>query len=259
MMIDRSVNIGNALRRRQRGFFLNPFRFAASGGTDPSFANVALLLHMEGVHGGTTFSDNSANGFTAVSTGGVTNDTSQSKFGVSSVAVNGGSGAGIKYSDNAAFTLGGNPFVVEMFARFADTGTQRFLSAQADSGGSNTSISYAIQRTAADKIRAFVCVGSGTAGDITSSSSVTSGVWYYIAYGRDSGDVFRLFIDAAAEGTSSPGAITVNNSADQLGIGSLGARTTLAMSGYIDEFRLTVGAYRDIATIGVPTQAFPNS
>src|SRR5690606_17008690 len=56
--IDRSTNIRRALRQRQRGFIINPFRFGGGGGGgDPYWANVSALLHFDGEDESTTFTD----------------------------------------------------------------------------------------------------------------------------------------------------------------------------------------------------------
>jgi hypothetical protein len=230
---------------------------AASGGavTDPFFAQVALLLHMEGTEGGALFPDSSSNGFTPASVTTNTTTATQFKFGLRSM--NCASGGGVRFADDADFSLGTGDFTIEAFVRFNDTGASRWIAAQCDSSSSNTSLSFAIERTSGNKIEASCCSGSSSIGLVTSSSSVTSGVWYYVAYCRD-GTTFRLFIDAVAEGTATSSS-SVNDSANQLAIGNLGERNLNAMIGWIDEFRLTVGVYRDIASLGVPTAAFPNS
>jgi hypothetical protein len=223
--------------------------------TDPNFSFRELLLHGDGADGSTTVSDSSSNGFAHAMPTNTALDTAQQKFGSASILFN-GSDAGLRYTDNAAFTIGAGQFLVEMFALFADTGTTRWLCGQSDSSGTNTATSIALQRTSGNKIRGFACSGGSAVGDVTSSSSVTSGVWYYIAYGRDSGNTFRLFIDAVAEGTASSGA-TLNDSGNSFGVGCLGSAVSNPMSGHIDEFRLTVGLYEAVVT--VPTSPFPNS
>ena len=49
-MILRSTNVRAALRRRQRGFLLNPYRFGGPSG-DPHWAHVVMLLRGEGTDG----------------------------------------------------------------------------------------------------------------------------------------------------------------------------------------------------------------
>lgn len=53
-MIDRSTSIRRALRQRQRGFIINPFRFG--GGSPPS--PYVIDLQFPGADGSTTFTDN---------------------------------------------------------------------------------------------------------------------------------------------------------------------------------------------------------
>lgn len=228
------------------------------GGRDSLFSSVALLLHMDGSNGGTTFTDSSQYNHSVNVGSGATTTTAQKVFGTASMDNTGASNSAITVNDHAAFTIGSGEFLLEMFARFDDTGTTRYLFGQSDSGGANATCPFSLQRTSGDKIRAIAFVGSSIVADITSSSSVTSGVWYYIAFGRE-GTTFRLFIDAVSEGSTDPGAQTLNDSAFICGIGRLGGLITSTLDGQIDEVRYTVGDYRDVATIGIPTSPFPNA
>ncbi|WP_164091630.1 LamG domain-containing protein, partial [Comamonas thiooxydans] len=90
-MIVRSTNIRAALRARQRGFLLNPFRFGGGGGGgDPYFDKVSLLLHMNGADGSTAFPDSSLVPKAIGVTAPVSISTARSKFGGASALFNGG-------------------------------------------------------------------------------------------------------------------------------------------------------------------------
>lgn len=52
--------------------------------TDPDFASVALLLHMDGANGSASFTDSSGNAHAVTANGGAQISTAQSKFGGSS-------------------------------------------------------------------------------------------------------------------------------------------------------------------------------
>lgn len=87
-MISRSTDIRGALRAKQRGFLLNPFRFGGGGGgggSDPSFSDVEYLFHFDGSDGSTTFTDSGPLGKTVTRTGGAEIDTAQSMFGGASL------------------------------------------------------------------------------------------------------------------------------------------------------------------------------
>lgn len=61
-MIDRSTNIRGALRRRQRGFIINPFRFGGGGGGGSSYRS---RLQFGGANGATIFIDDTGKTWTA--------------------------------------------------------------------------------------------------------------------------------------------------------------------------------------------------
>lgn len=71
----RSTDIKSALKARQKGFILNPFRFASGAASDPYWANVVLLMHMDGP-GATDFIDSSpyARTFTRIGTPSIVSD-----------------------------------------------------------------------------------------------------------------------------------------------------------------------------------------
>jgi hypothetical protein len=218
---------------------------------DPHWSNVVLLLHGDGTNGGTVFTDSSPSP-KSPNVSLASTSTAQSKFGGSSIRLTGTSGQGLKYADNAAWTLGSGAFTVEFFVRFDDSGTQRMLFAQADFSGTAAGSSIWIMRTAStDKIEAYAFSGSAFV-FITSSSTVAANTWHHIAFVR-SGSTYTLYIDGVSVGTVSSAA-AINDSSSNLGIGSFGSASGLVLLGYIDELRFTVGVAR---TITVPTRAYP--
>jgi hypothetical protein len=235
---------------------LDPYRFA-SPATDPNFSSVVLLLHADGVNGGTTFTDSSSYARSPTSVVATTTSTTESKFGGSSGRFAGGGSSGISYSDSADFTLGTSNFTLEMWVRFDDTGTRRLLCGQSDASGTNASISVAFERTSGNKIRGFCCSGSSAIGDVTGTTNVSANTWYHVAYVRD-GSTFRLFLAGAAEGTATSSS-SVNNSTQNFSVGALGIISSNTFVGYIDDFRYTIGVARYTGAFTPPTVAFPNS
>jgi len=60
----------------------------SSAATDPNFSDVALLLHMDGSDGGSTFTDNSSFNHTVTANGSSNTSTDQVKFGTASLETN---------------------------------------------------------------------------------------------------------------------------------------------------------------------------
>jgi hypothetical protein len=207
------------------------------------------------------FLDNSSNGWVFTTSGSPT-VVAFSPFNPTaswSAATNGGSGyfdgSGdyLSVADNAAFTLGSGDFTVEAWVYKTTTGTQRFISAQCGSSGSNTSTSYSLGVTSSEKISGSINSGA-TNYAATSSNDCPLNAWTHIAFVRD-GNTLRVYINGTQDGTASVTGVTVNDSSDILGIGSLGAYPSLYWLGYISNFRLVKGTclYPSGTTFTPPT------
>lgn len=75
-MIERSADIRGALRARQRGFLLNPFRFGGAGGSYPPVANI-LSIDFDGADNTQVFTDDSPYARSFTGTNDARNDTDQ--------------------------------------------------------------------------------------------------------------------------------------------------------------------------------------
>lgn len=226
------------------------------GGTDPFFADVKSLLHFDGADAGTTFTDVIGKVWTP--NGNAQLDTAQFKFGTASGLFD-GTGDYITTPDHADFDIGSGDFTLEMFVRFnAGLGSRQFLCGQGNSSG-NGNLCFGIEKTAADVMRAVCFSDTGTteAGACVGATSVTTGVWYHLAYTR-SGSDFRLFLDGD-EDASASSAATINNSTSVLAIGRLGLLNALYLNGWMDEFRFTKGVARYTSNFTPPSAAFPDS
>lgn len=246
-MIDRSTDIKGALRSRQRGFLLNPFRFGGTppGDTDPYFSNVSLLLHMDGANGSTTFTDSSGTPKTVSGTGGAKISTTHSKFGGASLLLNGTSGY-LSTPGNSAFAFGTGDFCVEMFIRTTAM-TERVLVDQYDGDGSwQFSIRNGKLSWYSDS---YVLAGS--------SLGIADNALHHVAADRSSG-VLRFFVDGVQDGSVS--LATNYTKTPTLAIGAQvfsGAGSWFP--GNIDELRITKGVSRYTANFTPPAAPFPNS
>lgn len=235
-MIDRSTDIKAALRSRQRGFLLNPFRFGGGGG-DPYFSNVVSLLHFD-----SAFPD--VKGKTWTPTGSATTSTAVKKFGVASGYFNGGYIASASSSD---WAFGTGDFTVELWLYPGTVPTGAYFS---PIGNWAASVGWCFFMRTDSKIQF-----SNGSTFVLSSSTISSSNWYHIAYSRQ-GTTGRLFIEGAKVGE-----ITDNvnlTSTNAVCIGRNGAASDLWL-GYIDEVRVTKGVARYTANFTPPTAPFPNS
>lgn len=253
-MIHLSTDIRSALRARQRGFLLNPYRFGPP--KDPNYSSVSLLLHMDGTDGSTSFTDNSPSPRTMTVGGNAQVDTAQSKFGGASLLLD-GSGDYLTTPANAVFNLGSGAFTIEGWIRFASGGVRGVIVGQADAGGADASLSFYVERTASNQIRG-VCFASGTPfGSVTGTTTLAVDTWYHFAYVR-SGNNFNIYLNGVSDASTVTSSSSVSSSAYNLSVGRLGAFNGLYLNGWLDDLRITKGVARYTGTFPVPTAAFPN-
>jgi len=221
---------------------------------DPYWDKVGLLLHFDGADGSTTFTDSSSYGHTMTRSGSPTIVTAQSKFGGSSGWFPGG-GASI-YAPDFTYSITAvahNLATVEFFVRFNDLGTRRWICGTDDPGGSGVERVLAVSKTAANNIE----VSSRSAGSaITSSTTVTTGQWYHVAYVLN-GITQTLFVDGVNV-ASSASDLTGYVAPLRYNIGRLGSFTGSSFVGWLDEFRVTLGVARYTDDFTVPASAYPD-
>jgi hypothetical protein len=205
------------------------------------------------------FIDNSTNAFAITRNG----DTRISKFApfnppasysTASYVGSGyfdGTGDYLRIADNAAFTLGSGDFTVEAWVYNGTSGTRQVISGQGDSSGLQSSISYYVEKTAANKLRSVVC-SSSTEYAAVSTADLPLNQWVHVAFVRN-GNTGTNYINGVADGTVNLTGITVNNSSNQVAIGALGELTTLLYTGYISNFRQVVGTAVYTANFTPPT------
>lgn len=216
-------------------------RRAFMGGvTDPFFANVVLLAHMDGTNGGSTFVDSSSFNRTFTNIGTPTTSTTQVKFGATSMR-NPGVNSGISATTSA---IGTSDFTMEGWLYLDSlTGNQVFW---LDSLFLSTGFELYVDATG--KLHIF----AGGAERCTSTSAITAGTWVHVAFTRTSGTV-RWFINGTLDATTA--SVTDNFTATTYYMGY----SSNALIGYMDDVRFTFGVSRYTTTFTPPTVAYPNS
>ena len=225
--------------------------------TDPYISSVSTLLHFDGANNATTFTDSSANPKTFTAYGNAKLSTTQSKFGGTSLYLD-GSNSYIVAPTSADFGMGTGDFTfegwffpttsVDTFANLFNFGTYAsgilLRIAGASSGGdflyfANTQLMSSARLT---------------------SSQLPANTWTHVALVRSSGTVY-MFVGGtilaqqsgvtANLGTTQP--ITIGKDAH------IAAGTNADVwTGYMDEIRVTKGVARYTSAFTPPTSAFPN-
>jgi Concanavalin A-like lectin/glucanases superfamily/Fibronectin type III domain len=208
---------------------------------DQYFNNVSLLLHMDGINGGTTFSDVSGNAFAVTSTGNVTTTTSTSVFGGASAAFAGGY---LTIGSSSAFGLGTGDFTIECWVRpTVGTGLQGLINVgRYDSGllwrvGGATDSLYL----------------NSSASNWNQSTNAPLNTWTHVALVR-SGSSVVVYSGGASVHTRTSSADL--NSANAVVIGTGAHNLSETFSGYIDELRITKGVARYTSNFTPPSAAF---
>lgn len=216
-----------------------------------------VLLHMDGADATTAFPDDSPSPKTFTAAGNAQIDTAQSKFGGASGLFD-GTGDWISAADHADFNLGAGDWTADFWFKCnAAGGTTEHMAGQSDSSQTATTVSFHIHRTTGNFIRGRVAVGS-TVTTVTGTTQFTDAVntdWHHVALVR-TGDVLKLFIDGTQEGGDQALTGTVNDSSNALRIGACGEDTADPWTGWIDEFRLSVGIARWTAAFTPPTAPY---
>lgn len=233
-------------------------RRRVSGATDPNFANVSLLLHMNGTNGSISFTDNSPNNFTISVLGDAQVNTSIVKYGSGSLVVD-GAGDYLTAPSDVDFDMGTGDFTYEAWIYPTSvSGSFRTILSRQQTG--DTAPAFQFRITDTSKLQAVFRANGGSAATVTSSGNISANTWTHVALVR-SGSTARLFIGGSQDGS---GTITTNynpTSSQALSIGGLLISSTPSayFVGYIDDLRITKGVARYTANFTPPTAQFPDS
>ena len=219
--------------------------------SDPYFANVSLLLHMD-----STFADDSSNALTVTSVGSPSISTTQSKFGGSSAAVGGANYLTVP-SNATLFDFGTGDFTIEFWIYYTTTSQIQIFSRSGNQTGSGLSPIF-IEKKSGSNLIGVSWTSDGTNWVLNAKSgatAMTSGAWNFIQIKRQSG-VFYSYINGTLDFSDSTSSASLLAGNDVVTIGRWPKYANSPGTYYIDDFRITKGVSRANA---VPTSAFPNS
>lgn len=223
-----------------------------SGGGDPNFSAVSLLLHMDGSNGSTTFTDSSSSPKTVTRTG-ATISTTQSKFGGASARFQNTTDK-LTIPSSSAFDFGSGDFTVEAWFRpdSVSSGTQVLL----DRGGLSSYTPWAVSLF--NNFLRLECSVDGVswAVNVFSDVTVSATTWYHLAATR-SGSNFRLFLNGTLTASATASGALMSSSSTVV-IGNTNSSAS-PFAGYMDDVRVTKGIARYTSNFSIPTEAFPNS
>ncbi len=201
---------------------------------DPYFTDNAVLMHFDGTNGSTAFTDIMGNAWTA--TGSPSISTAQSKFGGSSLYVNGGY---ISTPAQAAFTFNSNNFTIESWVYPTASGTFDIVGNNHSNDGN---ITWVLGTTTGNVVRFTGWTNTW----LTGTKALSLNTWTHVAVVR-SGNIISLYINGVLDVTAAFTQVLSGSQILQIGYDLNGY-----WSGYIDELRITNGAARYLNSFTPP-------
>lgn len=226
-----------------------------AGGGDPYYANVSLLLHMDGTNGSTTFTDNSPSPKTVSSINGTSISTSVVKFGTGSGSFSGyGANQFLSVSPLPDFAFGTGDFTIE-FQTYPTNISGAY-------GGAGLYMSGP-QSNAGEFLiyweSSVLTVRTNDGGSYYYLTYIwpigLMNVWSYVAVVRKAG-VITIYVNG---NSVTSGTLAQNIPASSFVYIGTFPGAIFYYGGYLDEFRVTKGVARYTANFTPPTGPFPNS
>jgi hypothetical protein len=224
---------------------------------DSYWVSVVLMLGFDGADGAVATTDESLVNRAITFVGNAQLDTAQSKFGGSSLLLD-GNGDRITAADHPDWHFGSGPFTVEAWVRFNVTETgANYLVSQWNS--SNDNRAWGIQYFNNGWHFASTTDGTNTTVvTISNSWTQSGGTWFHFACTRDGAGDVRMFIDGTQIGTTQARNVTIFDSNQPLWIGAIVSSTPgNDWDGWMDELRITKGVARYTANFTAPAAAHP--
>ena len=234
---------------------IRQFKLTGSTVGDVYFPQTSLLLPFDGSDAATSTSDLSNRNATVTFAGTAQLSTGQSKFGGSSLLLDGNSDY-LTISDSYwASAINSGDFTIECWVRYTSlSGNQELIGNRGDSGG-DSSNGWAIRKKATANSFILYWYEGGQFNYLNhtqgSQTAISADTWYHIAVTR-SGNTWKLFLNGTAEDTVTDSGTIVSSNENRLFIGHF---DSLYTSGYIDDLRITVGQARDTSNFTAPTTA----
>jgi len=252
-VICRDLSIGRALRARQRGFLLNPFRF---GGGAPVPSTTKLLLHCDGANDSTVFTDSSPDGRSVTAFGNAKVTTTDPKFGTGAALFD-GAGDYLQLASSTDFDLG-TVYTIEFWIKPNSLSSNFGVLHRGfytTSGNTWSGLAFSI-RWIGSACR-FYFYGTTSANEqyIDVASAFSTSAYRHCAMVRD-GANGRVYIDGTLAGSIS-GLNTPAASTETLRIGMWDySEAAEFLNGRLDEIRIKKGEALYSSDFTPPTAAF---
>ena len=248
-----------------RQFKLDKIKATDAADGDAHFPKVEALLPFNGTNGATSTTDLSDRGHTVTFANTAQISTAQSKFGGSSLLLDGDS----DYVDLPRTTnqLVSEDFTIEFWFRInsgAGSETVGLFGSYYTGGGGKGML----MQSSATYNQVFFqwMYGSGSGTDWAylnqtqgTRTALSNNTWYHVAVTR-SGSTWRLFLNGTQEDSvTQSDQLTDSGSTTRLGSYGPSDSASHRLNGYIEDFRITRGVARYTSNFTAPTSAHPTS
>lgn len=233
------------LRTAQRQRAANAWPFFEA--TDPDFANVSLLLHMDGSNGSTTFTNSANTAATVAARGSAEIQTSEKQFGTGALYVANTGNDGLTISNPGSLFSFTGDFVIEMWLYPISLASDSSLYVITPDNTNYLAFNL-------DSTNFSLYLNSGGV-NATIAHGLSLNQWSHIAFAR-SGTTVRAYVSGVLKGSVTKSGTVGYSSTTLHRIGSANSA-----SYRIDDYRITKGSDRGYtgSTITVPTAAFPDA
>ena len=228
---------------------LDQFKITGSTVGDVHFPKVKLLLPFDGSNGATSTTDSSNTNNSVTFVGTAQLSTAQSKFGGSSLLLDGNSDY-VYVSNSDLGITSTESFTIEFWTYLIDANDGNQVNWYSDYSGSSNGISF--EKNSSNVLK----VWNGDNARITGTTTISSGQWYHMALSGTSGS-YKLFLNGTQEGSTSSNGFTGGTTNKYIGCfywAGLGGAVRL-VNGYIEDFRITRGEARYTSNFTPPTSA----
>lgn len=206
----------------------------------PACTPSAMLLHFDGSNGSASITDSSANAATATAYGSAAISTSQSKFGGSSLYLDGSSSGRVTVADytGGACSFSGD-FTVEAWVYPISAASYRTIATRYN--GSNDAWLLRFDGTGTDLTSVAWYSGSATGSYYNFAATIPLNQWHHVAVTRQ-GTSVKCFLNGAQIGsTQTNGGVMTGGSAGTMIGASDQSGYEFPFDGYIDDFRIVDG------------------
>ncbi len=237
-----SVRITKGHARYTEAFAAPTEAFGAAEDGDGFYPDVGVLLPFDGSDGAVATTDAGPNSLAITLTNGAQLDSNQKKFGTTSLLLDGTNDYASVANHTDLALYANEDFTAECWIRLnAAPDANKVIF---NKGGVSGSVwpNWLMNVNTSSQIFAGVYRSGGPNATVTSTTTLSVGVWYHIAMTWDhSIDQLEVWIDGTSEGTDTSGLSPFSGNSNPLTIGHSANGTNDYFNGWIDDIRITRG------------------